>query len=78
MGADEVFVDAPNRTNAADVATLRLRLEDLDHRRIAALGREKTSACPVRLKQLEGMRFELAEVERHLAQLESSLTHYSG
>ena len=47
-------MDAPNRTNAADVATLRLRLEDLDHRRIAALGREKTSACPVRLKQLEG------------------------
>jgi hypothetical protein len=29
----------------------------------------------VRQKQLEAMRFELAEVERHLAQLESSFTH---
>ena len=68
-------VDAPSHTMAADLATLRMRLDDLDRRRIAALARPHTFTCAVRLKQLEAMQFELAEVDRHLAQLESGVTH---
>jgi len=70
-----MLVDAPSYTEAADLATLRVRLDDLGRRRVAALAQPDTSACAVRQKQLEAMRFELAEVERHLAQLESSFTH---
>lgn len=68
-------MDAPSYTEAADLAILRVRLDDLGRRRVAALAQPHTSACAVRLKQLEAMRFELAEVEWHLARLESTLTH---
>ena len=68
-------MDAPSHTKAADVVTLRERLDDLGRRRVAALARPTTAECAVRLRQLEAMRFELAEVERHLAQLEAQLTH---
>jgi hypothetical protein len=64
-------VHAPSHTKAADLALLRERLDDLDRRRVAALARPTTAACAVRQQQLEAMRFELAEVEWHLARLES-------
>jgi hypothetical protein len=65
-------VHAPSRTKAADLVMLRERLDDLGRRRLAALDRSTTAACAVRHRQLERMRFELAEVEWHLARLESS------
>ena len=64
-------MDAPSRTTAADVATLRERLNDLDRRRVEALARPAITSCARRQHQLEAMRFELSEVEWHLAQLES-------
>jgi hypothetical protein len=64
-------VDAPCRSNAADLASLRERLDDLSRRRVAALDRPTALSRPGKL-QLEAMRFELAEVEWHLAQLESN------
>ena len=68
-------MDVPSHTEAAHVVTLRERLDDLARRRDAALARPSTAECAVRLQQLEAMRFELAEVEWHLAQLEAQLTH---
>ena len=68
-------MDAPSHTPTADIAILRERLDDLSRRRVAALARPTTAACAVRLQQLEAMRFELAEVEWHLAQLECRSTH---
>ena len=68
--ADEGGVDAPCRTKAADLANLRDRLDDLGRRRIAALGQPAVVLSASGRRQLEAMRFELAEVERHLAQLE--------
>jgi hypothetical protein len=62
---------APSRTPSADLMTLRERLDDLGRRRAAALARPTTAVCAVRREQLEAMRFELAEVEWHLARLES-------
>jgi hypothetical protein len=64
-------MDASSRTAAADLAYLRQRVDDLDRRRIAELERPLAAPCAVRQRQLEVMRFELAEVEWHLAQLES-------
>ena len=62
-------VDAPNLSKRADLARLRERLDDLSRRRVAAL--TVASSRPER-QQLEAMRFELVEVELHLARLESS------
>jgi hypothetical protein len=64
-------VDAPSCTKAADLADLRDRLDDLDRRHASALVRLNAALCPKRRQQLEAMRFELAEVEWHLARLES-------
>jgi len=65
-------MDAPHRTEAADLACLRARLDDLDRRHVAALERPAAELTSTRRLQLEAMRFELAEVERHLTQLESN------
>jgi hypothetical protein len=64
-------VHAPSHTTAADLASLRTRLDELGRRRVAALARPAVAVCAVRQRQLEAMRFELAEVEWHLARLES-------
>jgi hypothetical protein len=64
-------VDAPSRTHAADLAGLRERLDDLDRRHASALARLKPASSPERRQQLEAMRYELCEVEWHLARLES-------
>jgi hypothetical protein len=64
-------VDAPSRTEAADLARLRERLDDLGRRRVAVLERPAVRINAWERRQLEAMRFELAEVEWHLAQLES-------
>lgn len=63
-------MDAPSHSKAADLAMLRARVDDLGRRRVAALARPTMTSCAVRQRQLEAMRFELAEVEWHLAQLE--------
>jgi DNA recombination-dependent growth factor C len=65
-------VDAPSRTEAADLARLRERLDDLGRRRVAVLERPAVMLNTWERRQLEAMRFELAEVEWHLAQLESN------
>ena len=65
-------VDAPSRTEAADLARLRERLDDLGRRRVAVLERPAVMLDAWERRQLEAMRFELAEVEWHLAQLESN------
>jgi hypothetical protein len=70
-GADVTVVDAPSRTEAADLACLRKRLDDLSRRRVAALGQPTVSLSE--RHQLELMRFELAEVEWHLARLEAAV-----
>lgn len=64
-------MDAPSHTKAADLVILRRRLDDLGRRRVEALARPTITSCEVRRDQLEAMRFELAEVEWHLARLES-------
>jgi hypothetical protein len=64
-------MDSPSHTEAADLMTLRKRLDDLGRRRIEALALPTVASCAVRQRQLETMRVELAEVEWHLAQLES-------
>ena len=64
-------MDAPSLTNAADIAVLRARLDDLARRREEALERTVVGLTAPARQQLEAMRFELAEVEWHLAQLES-------
>ena len=65
-------MDAPHSTEAADLARLRERLHDLGRRRVAALERPMVELSSTRRLQLEAMQFELAEVEWHLARLESS------
>lgn len=65
-------MDAPRRTESADLARLRERLDDLGRRRVAALERPIVELSSTRRRQLEAMQFELAEVEWHLAQLESN------
>ena len=64
-------MDAPSRSREADLSSLRARLDDLSRRRVAALARPTTIPRSRRHRQLEAMRFELAEVDRHLTQLES-------
>ena len=64
-------VGAVRCTKAADLVTLRERLDNLGHRRLAALSRPAVTTDSSRRRQLESMRFELAEVEWHLAALES-------
>jgi hypothetical protein len=64
-------VDAPSCTKAADLVSLRNRLDELVRRRVAALIQPAALSSAER-HQLESMRFELAEVEWHLARLESS------
>lgn len=66
-----VGMDAPSLTRAADLAVLRERLDDLARRREAALERPVVDLTAAGRRQLEAMRFELAEVEWHLAQFES-------
>ena len=66
-------MDAPSHTKAADLAHLRARLDDLGRRRVAALDRPAFAPDSRGRHQLEVMRFELAEVEWHLATLESSV-----
>ena len=58
-------------TPVADLAGLRARLDDLGRRRIAALERPAVVLSPAERRQLEAMRFDLAEIERHLARLEA-------
>ncbi|MGN6799606.1 MAG: hypothetical protein ACTHKS_15810 [Gaiellaceae bacterium] len=65
-------MDAPSRTKAADLAVLRERLDELGRRRVEALARPAITSCAVRQHQLQTMRFDLAEVEWHLSQLESN------
>jgi len=64
-------MEAPSRTAAADLAQLRARLDDLARRRVAALEYPIAGLSSTERQQLEAMRFELAEVEWHLVQLES-------
>jgi hypothetical protein len=59
-------------TKAADLATLRERLDDLSRRRVAALERPTVALTAVERRQLRAMRFDLAEVEWHLATRETS------
>jgi hypothetical protein len=69
--ADGVGMEAPSRTPAADLAQLRARLDDLARRRVAALERPIAGLTSTKRQQLEAMRYELAEVEWHIARLES-------
>ena len=62
---------APSHTKAADLASLRERLDDLSRRRVQALHRPTAPLNAAERRQLEAMRFDLAEVEWHLAQLEA-------
>ena len=64
-------MDAPSRSRNADLSNLRARLDDLSRRRVEALARPTASAHSKRHRQLEAMRFELAELDWHLTQLES-------
>jgi hypothetical protein len=64
-------MEAPSRTPAADLVQLRARLDDLTRRRVAALEHPIAGLSSTKRRQLEAMRFELAEVEWHLARLES-------
>jgi hypothetical protein len=64
-------VHAPSHTGAADLASLRERLDDLGRRRLAALEHPAGKLSVRERRQLETMRFELAEVEWHLARLEA-------
>jgi hypothetical protein len=64
-------VDAVLRNRAADLATLRERLDELGRRRVAALERPTVPLSAGERRQLAAMRFELAEAEWHLARLES-------
>ena len=63
-------MDAPCVTRAAYLVVLRARLDDLRRRRIAALEKPPVALSPAERQQLTAMRFDLAEVARHLAQLE--------
>lgn len=65
-------MDAPACTKSADLARLRARLDDLSRRRIAALERPKVALSAAEREQLRAMRFDLAEVEWHLARLEAN------
>jgi hypothetical protein len=64
-------MDAVLRNRAADLATLRERLDELGRRRVAALERPTVPLSASERQQLAAMRFELAEAEWHLARLES-------
>lgn len=65
-------MDAPSLTGGADLVVLRARLEDLSRRRIAALEQPPVALSPAERQQLRAMRFDLAEVEWHLARLEGN------
>jgi hypothetical protein len=65
-------MDAPSLTRAADLVVLRARLDELSRRRIAALEQPSVALSMADRQQLRAMRFDLAEVEWHLARLESA------
>jgi hypothetical protein len=65
-------MDAPSLTRGADLVVLRARLEDLSRRRIAALEQPPAALSPAERLQLRAMRFDLAELEYHLARLEAN------
>jgi hypothetical protein len=69
--ADDRAVEAVSRNRAADLAALRERLDDLGRRRVAALERPTPRLSAADRQQLAAMRLDLAEVEWHLARLES-------
>jgi len=60
-----------NATCVVELTRLRARLDALDQRRLAALERLAPRGDSPSLRQLEAMRFELAEVDWHLANLEA-------
>jgi hypothetical protein len=64
-------MDAPSLTRAADLVVLRSRLDELSRRRIAALEQPAVALSMSERQQLRAMRFDLAEVEWHIARLES-------
>jgi len=67
-------MDAPGRreTPPPELAHLRHRLGELVRRRDRALERVAQFPNPVSERQLEAMRFELAELEWRLAELEGA------
>jgi hypothetical protein len=67
-GADRWIVDV-NR-DPAEVARLRHRVRELARRRDRAVERVALFPNPVSERQLEAMRFELAELEWRIAELE--------
>ena len=61
-----------NATGSVELTRLRARVDALAQRRLAALERLAPRGDSPSLRQLEAMRFELAEVEWHLAALEAT------
>jgi hypothetical protein len=57
---------------SVEVAQLRARVDALVQRRLAALERLAPRGDSPSVRQLEAMRFELAEVEWHLAALDAT------
>ncbi|MGZ4335098.1 MAG: hypothetical protein ACXVRJ_12635 [Gaiellaceae bacterium] len=64
---------APNRTDVpGELARLRHRIGELSRRRDRAVERVAVFPNPASRRQLEAMKFELAELEGRLAELEAS------
>ena len=61
-----------NASVVLELAQLRARVDALAQRRVAALERLAPRGDSPSVRQLEAMRFELAEVECHLAALEAA------
>lgn len=66
--ADRALVEGER--DPAEVAQLRHRMRELARRRDRAVERVALFPNPVSERQLEAMRFELAELEWRLAELE--------
>jgi hypothetical protein len=64
--------DVDTATASVEVARLRARVDALVQRRLAALERLAPRGDSPSVRQLEAMRFELAEVEWHLAALDAT------
>lgn len=62
------------RDDPGEVARLRHRLRELRRRRDRAVERVALFPNPVNERQLEAMRFELAELEWRLAELERGVS----
>ncbi len=61
-----------NMTVAVELTRLRARVDALAHRRVAALERLAPLPDSPSRRQLEAMRFELAELEWQLAGLDAA------